>query len=576
MKKKLFALILGLCMVLGLLSGCGGTAASAQSTPDSTPSEAPAPAEAPDQAASAPEQAAPAESAAEPADSAQEANEPTLPGPSEISYPVADGDTYTISVVADGNLLDSIPGSAPANCYGIAQMCEATGIKLDYTVFAMLSDNMTLMISSGDWTDIICKIDENYSAGIQGALDEEVILDLAPYIDEYAPNYAAYVHSDPLYEKLTYTDAGQMGAFYNFQQPNVAGWAIRKDWLDEAGIENVPETYDELEEACLAILDKHPMDAAIPMAPSFIAQGYESEIMFGYGLDTINNEFFRGEDGKITYAWTTDNARSYIEMVARWAQEGIFNVDQMLTGDLATFGNNIYVGTAVAKHNGVEMFGDDQLALADDPNFEIVPMNELTINKGDVLRFGGSEMRVSVAWSLSTTCPNPEQVIQAINWIYTDVGTVAMNFGREGDSYTIDENGSYHFTDLVLNNPDGIPMFLAASIATGLETPKIEMPELVDAKLSNQLQLDAKAFYESQERSTDGHRRGTLTEEEQQDVSKYTDIQTYVSEKAMAFATGETEITDESWNDFVTDIENSGIDEIVAAYQSAQDRYDAK
>ena len=44
----------------------------------------------------------------------------------------------------------------------------------------------------------------------------------------------------------------------------------------------------------------------------------------------------------------------------------------------------------------------------------------------------------------------------------------------------------------------------------------------------------------------------------------------------MAFATGETEITDESWNDFVTDIENSGIDEIVAAYQSAQDRYDAK
>ena len=196
MKKKLFALFLGLCMTLGLFSGCGGTAASAQSTPDSTPTETAetaAPAEAPDQAASAPAQEV---DSAEPADSAQE-TESALPGPSQISYPVAEGDTYTISVVADGNLLDSIPDSDPANCYGIAQMCEATGIHLDYTVFAMLSDNMTLMISSGDWTDIICKIDENYSAGIQGALDEEVIMDLAPYIDEYAPNYAAYVHSEP-------------------------------------------------------------------------------------------------------------------------------------------------------------------------------------------------------------------------------------------------------------------------------------------------------------------------------------------------------------------------------------------
>lgn len=575
MKKKLFALFLGLCMILGLFSGCGGTAASAQSTPDSTPAETSAPAEAPDQAASAPAQEADSAEPAAPADSAQE-TEPTLPGPSQISYPVADGDTYTISVVADGNLLDSIPDSDPANCYGIAQMCEATGIQLDYTVFAMLSDNMTLMISSGDWTDIICKIDENYSAGIQGALDEEVIMDLAPYIDEYAPNYAAYVHSDPMFEKLTYTDAGQMGAFYHFQQPNIAGWAIRKDWLDEAGIENVPETYDELENACLAILDKHPMDAAIPMAPSFIAQGYESEIMYGYGLDTMNNEFFRGEDGKITYAWTTDNARSYIEMVARWAQEGIFNVDQMLTGDIATLGSNLYVGTAVAKHNGVEMFGDDQLALADDPNFEIVPMNEPTVNKGDTLRFGGSEMRVSVAWSVTTTCPNPEQLIQAINWIYTDEGTVAMNFGREGDSYTIDENGNYHYTDLVLNNPDGIPMFLAASIATGLEAPKIEMPEMVDAKLSNQLQLDAKAFYASQDRTTDGVRRGTLTSEETAIVGRYADIETVVQEQMMAFATGATPINDETWGAFCDQVNSMGIDEIVAAYQSAQDRYDAK
>ena len=128
----------------------------------------------------------------------------------------------------------------------------------------------------------------------------------------------------------------------------------------------------------------------------------------------------------------------------------------------------------------------------------------------------------------------------------------------------------------MLNNPDGIPMFLAASIATGLEAPKIEMPELVDAKLSNQLQLDAKAFYESQDRSTDGVRRGTLTSEETAIVGRYADIETVVQEQMMAFATGASPINDETWGAFCDQVNAMGIDEIIAAYQSAQDRYDAK
>ena len=44
----------------------------------------------------------------------------------------------------------------------------------------------------------------------------------------------------------------------------------------------------------------------------------------------------------------------------------------------------------------------------------------------------------------------------------------------------------------------------------------------------------------------------------------------------MAFATGDTEITDASWNDFVSTIKSMGIEEIVACYQAAQDRWDAK
>ena len=566
MKKKTLALLLSLCMAFGLLAGCGGSTQSEKSEAAAPDAQSEAPAEI---------SAAPMEDASTPEDVSSEET-PVISEPS-IAYPVGNGDTFSIAIVMDTNYLDVLPEGDPANADGMKIMSEKTGVNLDYTVFPMMSDNMSLMIASGDWTDILLKLNENYSTGIVGALGDDVIMDLAPYVEEYAPDYYSYIQSSDFNRKGAYTDDGKMGAFANFGARGIEGYGIRKDWLDEAGIDAVPETYDELENAFLAIKDNHPeLTRCMPMAASFIQQGYESLLSLGYGVDTINQPFFRNEDGKIAYAWTQDGAREYLTMIARWVDEGILNKDEMLTGDIADTMNDIYLGKSAVIHSDAGMWGDSYMNMVEDPNFEMVPMNEIVKNKGDAIRFLPTEQKVDPYWSISTTCENPELLMQAINWIYTKEGTEVMNFGVLDKTYTVDDEGDYHFTDLVLNNPDGVPVFMATSLYTGFETPKIAMDQLTTAKLTKQVQLDAVAFWQTQERSADGHRRGTLTEEEQQAVSKYADIQTYVSENAMAFATGETEITDESWNDFVQNIENSGIDEIIAAYQAAQDRYDAK
>lgn len=243
--------------------------------------------------------------------------------------------------------------------------------------------------------------------------------------------------------------------------------------------------------------------------------------------------------------------------------------------DLANYGNYLYVGNALAKNNGAEMFGDDQLAIADNPNFEIVPMNVLTVGKGDTLRVGGALDNASVAWSLSGTCHDVETLISAINWMYTEEGTVAMNFGLEGTTYTKDDDG-YHFTAMVMNNPDGIPQFLAVSIATGLEVPGVVMDEQATAKFTNEQQLNALEFWKAQPRGTEGILRGTLTVEETEAVSSYADIDTVVQEQMMAFATGSTELNDETWGSFVSTVESMGIDDIVAVYQGAEDRWNSK
>ena len=548
MKTRILVLMLALVLMLSLFAACGSAGTSASADVSASSAEAGT------------------------VSGADENSQPV-----SIEYPVGNGETYTISVVMDDNLLNYVPNQDPGQANGMRLMQEVTGINLDYSVYAMMSEELSLAIMSGSYTDIYCKINENYSTGLEGALNDEVIIDLAPYMD-LAPDYIAQVNSDPLYQKLCYTDDGHIGAFMNFSVPNVAGWAIRGDWLEEAGIADVPETYDELEQAGLAILDHHPeLSSVIPIGSSFIAEGYECELMYGYGLNTTSKDFVREDDGSVVYAWTTDGAKDYLSMLAKWVDLGILNRDEMISGDMADFGTRLYLGQAAAKHNGSDMWGNEMLAMVEDENFELVPMYEPTVNKGDTLQIGASESNASPGWSISCDCQNVEILVQAINWLYTEEGMVALNFGEEGVSYTKDADG-YHFTDLVLNNPDGVQLFMAVALYTGFETPTIGMQEQADAKLGNQQQLDAQAFWSTQNRNNDRMPRGSLTTDENTAVTDagIADIDTYVKEHALAFAVGDTKLDDAAWDDFVTTIRNMGIAEVEACYQAAQDRWDAK
>ena len=554
MKKRTLAMLLCVVMLLSLLAACGSDSSTSDETEETTEEEI-----------------------EEAEDTAEETAEEASTSAGGISYPVGSGETFTVSVIIDSNNLSTVPNEDPAQTNGMQLMQEATGVNFEYTIFAMLSDGMTLMIASGDWTDVFAKIDESYSSGLEGALDDEVIMDLAPYVEEYAPDYYAYLTSDSTLEKQCYTDDGQMGAFMNFSVSATSGFAIRMDWLEEAGYTEVPETFDELEEAALAVLNNHPeLESVFPMASSMAGEGYESELMYGFGINSISYEFYLQEDGTVGYVWTSDNARDYLTMIARWVDEGLLNRDEMISGDLSDYGNRLYYGESLMKHGGTDMWGDDMLSMVEDDDFELAPMNYPTVEAGETIRYGREAATAATGWSISTTCENPELLMQVINWLYTDEGSIAMNFGEEDVSYIINEDGEYEFTELVTNNPDGIAMYLAVAIYTGFETPTIGLQEQADAKLTNDYQFEAQEFWSTQSRDTSGIRHGNLTTEESEELAAFSDIDTYVQEKVLAFAVGELELTDENWDEFVSNVEAMGIDEIIQIYQDAQDRYDSR
>ena len=58
--------------------------------------------------------------------------------------------------------------------------------------------------------------------------------------------------------------------------------------------------------------------------------------------------------------------------------------------------------------------------------------------------------------AITSECENPGLALQWIDYLFSEEGALFANYGVEGISYTTDENGMPQFTELVLNNPDGL------------------------------------------------------------------------------------------------------------------------
>ena len=109
-----------------------------------------------------------------------------------------------------------------------------------------------LLMSSGDYPDILLGVEGYYTGGAVQACEDGVILDMTDYIQQYMPNYEALRNSSERLRKDTTTDDGRSVTLYTIntrdgeitgEQP-WTGLCLRQDWLNELNME-VPKTIDD-------------------------------------------------------------------------------------------------------------------------------------------------------------------------------------------------------------------------------------------------------------------------------------------------------------------------------------------
>ena len=149
----------------------------------------------------------------------------------------------------------AVQKSAPEN-YGdlpfAKELEKQTGIKIKYVQPSLTNsaEKFTLMIASGELTDIIGYNMNSYTGGAQTAIDDGVIHALNvegnSILDAWAPNFKKLVESYPdTVAKEAKTDAGNYYAFGvvapDRELNTTAGPIVRGDWLEDCGLE-VPKT----------------------------------------------------------------------------------------------------------------------------------------------------------------------------------------------------------------------------------------------------------------------------------------------------------------------------------------------
>lgn len=207
---------------------------------------------------------------------------------------------------------------------------------------------------------------------------------------------------------------------------------------------------------------------------------------------------------------------------------------------------------------------------------EQLGISDPVVNVGDQLHFytGGNQVNGSAGIALTTQCRDIQLCMAWMDYLYSQEGSLLNSYGIEGESYTVTDDGTYEYTDLLLNNPEGLPLTLAKlkyldSLAggTGLYDPHCEIVGVNENSIAcdSTWKNDGAYVLPSYE----------LKVEEGEEFSLImSDIETYVSEMTLSYITG-TESLD-TFDKYLETIEALNLSRAVELKQAGLDRYNSR
>ena len=543
MKKKVLAVLLSAAMVMGTIAGCGGS-----------------------KAGSGAEGSAGAETA--------EAGEWT--------WPLKEKKELNIWVVWSNDYVEE-----PNQLKAIQKIEEETNVHVNWTVVDASSakEQFGLMLASGEYPDIIRDVGTYYPGGTEKGVQDGVLADLTDVVEKYMPNYSALRKSNPALEKDTMTDDGKIvgtrtitSYFGDVRGERVwAGMALRRDWLNDLGLE-VPRTIDQWETVLTAFKENYP-ECEAPLMIGTNGYDFFSNFLSAYGCLA---DFYK-EGDKVKYAPLEPGYKEWLTLFHDWYEKGLIDPNFM-TNAADMISPADYLGTGKAG-SGMEIWGlTDEVLKAQgyttDEDFSLVATTAPVLKEGDTpqIGFATSEL-VKEEVGIAATTKDLELACRYLDYWYTKDAMMLDSLGIEGESYTVDSDGTYHLTDSIKGMvEDGTVNTLAEAVYTySLGTSDFGLYNwgMFDPIYEGNPAMDAYDEFDKDKFDLMLPSCMTMTDEENSEyVALYTDIETLTHENTVKFITGEQSLYD--YDAFVEQLHTYNIDRCIELKQAALDRYNAR
>ena len=450
-------------------------------------------------------------------------------------------------------------------------------IKIESAPTESLDEKYASLMAGGNITTVV-----QYKANkLLDYKDAWVILD--DYINpEDTPNLYA-VYSDPDIRRRVQDSEGHI-RFIAQRTAIQCGklWFYRQDWMDALKLEE-PKTMEDLYNVWKAIKEGDPngngVADEIPFSVRAQGDNKRANLMpfvHSWGIE----ETFFAEDDVVKFGAIDPRMKEALTWLSKCYTEGLIDQEYM------TLSKNDWYSRWTNGADERVFMGYDWSAYIDNVT-NLFKGSDSTVHIVGVAPMEGptgiaqtrdqlQPLTVDEDWNAAIFVGASEDQIKAamklFDYAYSEEGMMLLNFGYKGETYDIDENGEPYYTDLIMNNPDGLSaqdalrQYGVQSLLTLRQDARYERAQVTDEVNRT------RDMYEQENHIGPAFPTLAFTDDEQDVIrAKYIDITTYVDEMIDKFIMGKESL--DNFDAFVAKVEEMGINDVLAVYQAAYNRY---
>jgi len=452
---------------------------------------------------------------------------------------------------------------------------KQTGVHIEWEATADYDTAMQPRVASGQNLPDIMMISPSWSAsGVYKTALSGLIIPLDDLITEHAPNIQKLLADYPGLKGLLTAPDGVMYTVADtpmFVNDLVVQNAlfIREDWLKELGLE-APSTIEEWHDVLAAFKGKADTafgGEAVPFSGvASTVGGFLSVFQGAYGLPVSGSNWWYDGEGKVFFVPASEQYKAWLTEMANWYAEGLVDIETRDEPNFQSLASTDVVGAFTTLSERVPMYdGLLKTAGVEGNHILLVPPME----EGKALL-----TKRPPTWGhygITRDCADPELAIKWIDYVWgSDEGVAYTDWGIQGLTYDVDENGNKYYTTFVMNNPDGLDPYNALRSLGCSNTNLIRTPAEVYAALN--LGSPAIPYGEALlGRRVEPFPDVMATSDEQAIIDRIQpDLNTFTSESGAKFLSGDKSL--EEYDQFIETLYSIGLEELLAVKQAQFDR----